>query len=75
MVKSVAPGRVQSWVQTPTSACGHMICKYMDQKGLAAMLATKRSAGVTPEMNLRNPLRAGDDPRADITRNPKHGYQ
>ena len=35
--------------QTSTSACGH-ICKYMDQKGLAAMLT---SAGVTPEVNLR----------------------
>ena len=36
-----------------------MICKYMDWKGSPAMLATNRSAGVTPEMNLRNPFQAG----------------
>ena len=30
--------------------------KYIDQKDLAAMLAVNRSAGVTPEVNLRNPL-------------------
>ena len=28
-------------------------CRYMEEYGSAAMLATKRSAGVTPEMNLR----------------------
>ena len=28
--------------------------------GLAAVLATKRSVGVTPEVNLRNPLYTGD---------------
>ena len=27
--------------------------KYVDRNGSAATLATKRSAGVTPEMNLR----------------------
>ena len=32
------------------------MCKYMDQKGLAAMLTLKQSAGVTSEVNLRNPL-------------------
>ena len=31
--------------------------KYVDQKVLAAMLAIKRSAGVTPEINLRNSIR------------------
>ena len=30
-------------------------------KGLVAMLVMKRSAGVTPEVNLRNPLRTGDE--------------
>ena len=30
------------------------------QNGSVAMLATKRSAGVAPEVNLRNPLHAGD---------------
>ena len=54
--------------------------------GSPAMLATKRSAGVT--QNLRNPLHAGDKarkgegrfslalkPRADITRSSKQKYQ
>ena len=31
------------------------------QKGSAAMLAIKRSAGVTPQMNLRNPYHTGDE--------------
>ena len=35
---------------------------YVDQASgsKAAMLAVKRSAGVTPEVNLRKPLHAGD---------------
>ena len=40
----------------PTNAFEYMISKYVDQKGSTAILATKRSAGVTPEVNLRNPL-------------------
>ena len=28
-------------------------CRYIEENGLAAMLATKRSVGVTPEVNLR----------------------
>ena len=35
-------------------------CKYVDQNSSAAMLAAKRSAGVTPEVNLRILLHAGD---------------
>ena len=35
--------------------------KYVDQKGSAAMPAVKKSAGVAPEVNLRNPLHAGDE--------------
>ena len=31
------------------------------QKGSAVMLAIKRSTGITPEVNLRNPLLAGDE--------------
>ena len=31
------------------------------------MLAVKRSAGVTPEVNLRNPLGAGDDSGEEST--------
>ena len=33
---------------------------YVDQKGLAAMLAIKRTAGITPEVNLRNSLHEGN---------------
>ena len=40
--------------QTSTNACVH-ICRYVDQKGLAAMLSSIQSAGVAPEVNLRNP--------------------
>ena len=55
--------------------------------GLAAMLATKRSAGVTPEVNFRecvthmplpsvnNAAHSGFETRGDITRSPKQGYQ
>ena len=34
---------------TSTNACGH-VCRYMDQKGLAAMLTSIQSSGVTPEV-------------------------
>ena len=34
--------------------------KYVDQNGSAAILAAKRSAGVTPEVNLRILLHTGD---------------
>ena len=37
----------------PTNACGHMICKYLDEKDMAAMLNLKQSVGVTPEVTLR----------------------
>ena len=46
--------------QTSTNACGH-VSRYMNQKGLAAMLTSIQSAGVTSEMNLRNPLCAGEE--------------
>ena len=36
------------------------VCKLVDENGLAALLATKRSAGVTPEGNLMNLLHACD---------------
>ena len=35
--------------------------KYEDQKGSTAMLATKRSTGVAPEVNLWNPLLACEE--------------
>ena len=42
------------WVQarTSTNACRH-VCRYVDQKGSAAMLTSLESAGVAPEVNLR----------------------
>ena len=50
------------------------------------MLASKRSAGVAPEVNLMKTLHAADNtkarlstlvlkPRADVTRSPKPGNQ
>ena len=59
---------------------------YVDRNGLAVILAAKRSAGVTPEVDLGNLLHAGNKacerestmalkPRADITRSPKQEYQ
>ena len=44
----------------PTNACGCMISKYLDQKGWAVLLAAKKSVGITPEVNLRNPLHTGN---------------
>ena len=72
--------------RTSTNACWH-VWRNVDQKGSAAMLTSIHSAGVAPEVNLRNPLSAGEvahkwgnpalalKPRADITRSPKQGYQ
>ena len=57
----------------------------MDPNVSAVMLATKRSAGVTPEVNLRILLHARKTqtkgstlalkPLSDITRSSKQGYQ
>ena len=44
---------------SPTNACV-CICKYVDQNDSAAMMAAKKSAGVTPDMNLRNTLHTGN---------------
>ena len=38
-----------------------LIRKYMDENGSAARLTTKRSVGVEPEVNLRNPLCGGNE--------------
>ena len=38
--------------QATINACGH-VCKYVDQKGSAAMLTSIQSAGVATEVNLR----------------------
>ena len=45
--------------RTSTNACGH-VCRYVDRKSSAAMLTSIQSAGVAPEVNLRNSLHAGD---------------
>ena len=37
------------------------VYKYVDQKGLAAMLPVKRSVGVDPEVNLTNSLHTGEN--------------
>ena len=36
--------------------CLHM-CRYVDRNGSATMLTAESSAGVAPEVNLRNPFR------------------
>ena len=38
--------------RTSTNACGH-VCRYVDQRGLAAMLTSVQSAGVATEVSLR----------------------
>ena len=45
--------------QTSTNACRH-VCRYVVWKGSAAMLTSIQSAGVAPEVNLRNSLHAGN---------------
>ena len=58
-------------------------CRYVEEIGSAAMLATKRLAGVAPEVNLREcitcmPLSCANKalkPKGDVTRSPKQGYQ
>ena len=67
-----------------THTCGH-VCRCVDQKGLAAMLTSIQSAGVTPEVNLRNSTQTRKcaskkstlalKPTADVTTSPKQGYQ
>ena len=59
----------------------------VEENGLAAILATKRSAGVTQEVNLRKcvthmpPIsvnksdQSGFEPRGDVIRSPEQGYQ
>ena len=60
-----------------------LVCKYVDENSSAAMLATKKSAGVALKVNLRKhtsrmPLGSVNKAlktRGDITRSPKLGYQ
>ena len=56
-----------------------LVCKYMNQNGLAAMLITKRSAGIAPEDSIahrQQSTRVREStlalrPRAHVTRSPK----
>ena len=59
-----------------------LVYRYVDESSSATMLAAKRSAGVAPEVKLRNQLRKGNEackrgdplalkPSADL----KRGYQ
>ena len=43
-----------------TSKVWSQTFKYMGKKGSVAMLATKRSANVAQELNVRNTLHAGE---------------
>ena len=60
------------------------VFRYVEEIGTAAMLVAKRLAGVTPEVNLREcvicmPLPTlptlALEPKGDVTRSPKQGYQ
>ena len=55
----------------PTNACTQV----GGWNGLAAILATKRSAGVTPEVNLRNLLCAGSVVRQKGFMSSKHIFK
>ena len=64
-----------------------LVCKYVDWNGLAAVLATKRSADVALEVNLGDSVTHGSQsmqtsgstltlrPRDDDIRSPKTGDQ
>ena len=47
----------------------------MEEISLAAMLAAKRSAGVTPEVNLKEHVTHTHTPRGDIHKSPEQDYQ
>ena len=63
-----------------TNACTHL---YVNQNDSAVILAANRSAGASPEVNIRNPLNTGIKscdggilkPRAGITRIPCRGSE
>ena len=60
-------------------------CRYVEEIGSVAMLASNRSAGVTPEMNLMKHVCLGQVQirlpplalklRVDVIRSPIKGYQ
>ena len=62
------------------------VCRYVEENSLAALLAAKRSAGVAPEVNVREHVAhmsppsmnkaptLASRPSGDVTRSPKQGY-
>ena len=84
-----------AWMRNTHNALAHLIpgtsttndyvhlCKYVDEKCSAAMLAVNRSAGVAPEVKLRNRLHPRNEAWKCGThwdfetqdRCPKHAYQ
>ena len=60
LVAQTVVGSRPSSTQISTNAYRH-VCKYVDQKGSTAMLTSIQSAGVAPEVNLRNSLYAGEE--------------
>ena len=69
---------VWALVQTFTNAYRH-VCKYIDQKGLAAMMTSIQSAGKSEDHTSEKTHKKGPTlalkSMAEITRNPKQGYQ
>ena len=64
-------GTPKSWVRIPSILVSK--CEYVDNKGLALLLATKRPAGVTPERNLRD--YPGFETHGRCHQKSKPGYQ
>ena len=68
-----------SWVQAPNlHQCLWTHLQVCRLKGLAAILTSIQSAGVTPKVNLRNASEGSTlalKPRGDVIRSPKQGYQ
>ena len=53
MVHSVVIWQAWLWVQTPTNACEHMNCKYLNEKIWLPCSPLCKLAGVAPEEKLR----------------------
>ena len=55
--------KIKAENKVPDSSPNNAWTQYVDLKGPAAMLAAKKSAGVAPEVNLRNSLHVGNEAR------------
>ena len=58
--------------------------RYVEENDSAAMVTAKRSAGIAPEVNIREHItyttqpsvnKGALKPRGNVTRSPKQGYQ